>query len=77
MAGLPPAVRQPLSARVDAVLHRASDYLQRAQNPDGGFGHRLGDTSDVNSTAHALAAGAALEPASWTGGALAYLLTRQ
>ena len=35
---------------------KALNYLYRAQNSDGGWGHQLGDTSDVISTSYTLIA---------------------
>lgn len=46
----------PTASAARAALSRAADFLHRSQNPDGGFGHRIGDPSDPISTGFSLAA---------------------
>ncbi len=74
---LPDHARTRRQHDIGHALHLAGSYLERTQNPDGGFGHRPGDDSDPISTAHSARAGAILGHLPWHRHALAYLLRHQ
>lgn len=59
LATLTPSAPAPLRAAARAARQRAIRYLTETQEPDGGWGHEPGDTSDPISTAYATVALAA------------------
>lgn len=63
--------------RISPTRVRARKYLEGTQNPDGGWGHHPGASSDPISTAHALTACVLLGTPRWGAKALRYLLDRQ
>lgn len=78
---LPESTRTALHRRITAANAASLRFLARAQNRDGGWGHRPGDPSDVTSTCYSLLALSAMgrrphrDPIVRAG--VAHLLSRQ
>ncbi|WP_328833357.1 hypothetical protein OHT77_40625 [Streptomyces sp. NBC_00252] len=78
---LPDPTRTALHRRITAANAASLRFLARAQNRDGGWGHRPGDPSDVTSTCYSLLALSAMgrrpdhDPIVRAG--VAHLLSRQ
>ncbi|MGW7514596.1 prenyltransferase/squalene oxidase repeat-containing protein [Streptomyces sp. NPDC054796] len=78
---MPEVTRAALGERIDRASAASHAFLVRAQNSDGGWGHRPGSPSDVTSTCYSLLALSAMgrrvdqDPTVRTG--VAHLLRRQ
>uniref|UniRef100_UPI0038B60C38 hypothetical protein n=1 Tax=Pseudomonas asplenii TaxID=53407 RepID=UPI0038B60C38 len=59
------------------MYEKATRYLLVARNPDGGWGHTLGEASDVISSAHGLCAAALLNHDGLMASGWHYLQSRQ
>lgn len=77
MQQIPDQYTSQFSDRTNEMFERILRYLTEAQNPDGGWGHCVGDPSDVISTAHAMTTVVQLKSMTFFISGLEYLLEQQ
>ncbi|WP_086828166.1 prenyltransferase/squalene oxidase repeat-containing protein [Streptomyces sp. NRRL B-24572] len=78
---MPEPTRTAFKQRITDATAASKRFLTQAQNPDGGWGYRPGDSSDIASTCYSLLAlsamGLRLDEDPTVRAGVAYLLARQ